>query len=197
MVGNDTSFKGIPWNFTNSNLEHIRNTCRMDCILTILFIHEQDLKGENKSLLMNLNDNHVLHSSFEYMNNGNYSMAREILSDCLFENNSENIQDECDWYGDINDAFQVFKDIVGCTFLVKKRCDGCGESVFRKRHSPSCMVVPFYNQSTNPNRLLCMFHDNIVHFAKDKDAIPRCVKGKRQVVCKGSSHYVSKKLLSV
>jgi len=86
VVGNDTSFKGIPWNFTNSNLEHIRNTCRMDCILTILFIHEQDLKGENKSLLMNLNDNHVLHSSFEYMNNGNYSMARERLSDCLFEN---------------------------------------------------------------------------------------------------------------
>ena len=76
----ETSFKGIPWNFMNSNSEYIQNTCRMDCILTILFIYEQDLKGENKSLLMDSNDDHVLHSSFKYMNNRDYSMARETLS---------------------------------------------------------------------------------------------------------------------
>lgn len=59
----------------------------------------------------------------------------EVLSDFLFERNSDNVQNENNWWSDINGVFEVSKEILGCMFLVKEICDDCNKSVFKKGHS--------------------------------------------------------------
>ena len=111
LVDIHQNFSGIPWSFINSDLVDITNTCRLDSVLTLLFILEQDrLKGGHTSILSNLETDHVLRQSFQYLKEGDPALAREVLGDRLADCDSTT-----DWLGDIHDCVRsVFGEIIGC-----------------------------------------------------------------------------------
>ena len=114
------------------------NTCRLDSILTVIFNIEQDRKSTGQSsLLVDLDENHVLCRAIDYLEAGNDSMAREVLADRM-EPSSDGIND---WFGGLTDCYEdVFKDILGAVFRTRKHCMGCNKDMDFRKHSSSYRI---------------------------------------------------------
>jgi len=188
------SFGGIPWGFTTKDGRSVRATCRMDSIMTNLTYHERHLKKNGSSLVSHLHPNHLLRRSFEYIEQEDFGRAREVLIDLLFKDGYEMSRDRYNWFGDINDCLRnVFSDIVGCTFLVTKRCVICNKDRLRKKHSAAYPLVPFSPSSTDPTQIFCQLEDDLQNHSIDRAEINHCVLGTPN--CNGPSKSISKTIV--
>ena len=134
-MGNNKDFVGVSWSFVKTNGAKVTNTCRFDCVLTVLFLLEQQLELEDKSLIHPLGNNHVLRRYLQHLKKGEDALAREVIFDQVVAN--ANPVAPHNWWGGIGNRFcGFFSDIVGCTFVMEKTREGCGDMVEKRRHTP-------------------------------------------------------------
>ena len=118
-------FSGIIWLFTRSDGASRKNTCTVDVALEIMYNLEIKSRLQGGSLLESLPKQHLLRQCFRHLEKNNCSMAREVLEPLVME--ELNPTTPANWWGDIGNAFQIFKSIFGCTIVATSFCDGCGQ----------------------------------------------------------------------
>ena len=109
-------------------------------------------RGE--SILSQLPDDHLLCQSFALIEEGDYTQARDIFTDSLFEEGYSSSYQTTDFWGCHNDAWvQLFSDVVGVQFLIRKKCISCDETQSHQSHSVTYPLIAFYKNATNPKKL--------------------------------------------
>jgi len=146
---------------------------------------EQDrLKGGHTSILSNLETDHVLRQSFQYLEEGDPALAREVLGDGLADCDSTT-----DWLGDIHDCVRsVFGEIIGCMFWLEKSCDGCNKTSFRKRFSPVNVCNPYLGKHID--HIFGQIIEDIDCHQEDRHAKAHCVAATAE--CHVPSRHVHK-----
>ena len=111
-------FSGIPWSF-NWKGQQYTNTCRLDCVLTLLYmIHQQ------QSLTKDLNQaDSSIHKGLDLLACGSHIEAR-----MLWKRPDAGNDTSINWWGELNDTWEMFGDIHGFTVESKYTCSKCGKT---------------------------------------------------------------------
>ena len=127
------------------------------------------MKKKEPSLFTGLKSTHVLRRSFEYLEQGNFAMAREVLDGVLGKRKSET-----NWFGDVNDCINgVLKDIVGCVYLLRKQCEKCNEIKDRRRDATVFSCPPYTGKHSKD--IFGAFTERIELNEEDKRPKDNCV----------------------
>ena len=81
-----------------------------------------------KSLIEGLTPDHPICQSFEWLTKGKDAEARAVWKDIMTKSSIGT----SNWYGDINDVWEAFSDVLGCKVTRNRTCK-CGKTVESSR----------------------------------------------------------------
>ena len=128
---NPTTF--ICYSFHKQDGTLVIHTCRLDSLLIVFSTIEEERKATNRKSLLSWIDksnpqdkeiHDALELAFDYLENGDTAMGREVFSSLIDKDSESN------WYGDMNDALtRIFKPIIGPILTCKCECEKCAHVV--------------------------------------------------------------------